>query len=57
MSGTDPQRWPSIPVADWRDTRDGLPLYTQVFGRVRLATESVHAPRALAACEAFAATT
>ena len=57
MSGTDTQRRPSIPVADWRDTRDGLPLYTQVFGRVRLANQPVHAPRAFVACEAFATTT
>jgi hypothetical protein len=32
-------RWPSIPVADWQDTRDTLQLYTQVVGKVRLANE------------------
>jgi hypothetical protein len=33
------ERWPSIPVADWQDTRDTLQLYTQVVGKVRLANE------------------
>ena len=32
MSG---ERWPSIPVAGWQDTRDTLHLYTQVVGKVR----------------------
>jgi hypothetical protein len=32
-------RWPSIPVAEWQDTRDTLQLYTQVVGKVRLANE------------------
>jgi hypothetical protein len=32
-------RWPSIPVADWQDTRDTLQLYTQVVGKVRLAND------------------
>jgi hypothetical protein len=31
--------WPSIPVADWEDTRDTLHLYLQVVGKVRLANE------------------
>jgi hypothetical protein len=57
MSGTDTQRWPSIPVADWQDTRDTLHLYTQVIGKVRLANEPVHAPRAFAAFEEFATKT
>lgn len=39
MAITNPVRWPSIPVADWRDTRDTLHLYTQVIGKVRLANE------------------
>jgi hypothetical protein len=30
-------RWPSIPVAEWQDTRDTLHLYTQVVGKIRLA--------------------
>jgi hypothetical protein len=29
------ERWPSIPVAGWQDTRDTLHLYTQVVGKVR----------------------
>ena len=36
---TDTRRWPTIPVASWRDTRDTLQLYTQVVGKVRLANE------------------
>jgi hypothetical protein len=39
LAVTDPERWPSIPVADWQDTRDTLHLYTQVIGKVRLANE------------------
>jgi hypothetical protein len=39
MAVTDPERWPSIRVADWQDTRDTLQLYTQVVGKVRLANE------------------
>lgn len=35
----DSDRWPSIPVAEWQDTRDTLQLYTQVVGKVRLANE------------------
>jgi hypothetical protein len=33
------ERWPSIPVGEWSDTRDTLHLYTQVVGKVRLANE------------------
>jgi hypothetical protein len=40
MATTDSDRWPSIPVADWHDTRDTLQLYTQVVGKVRLANEA-----------------
>src|SRR6476659_5024837 len=39
VRSTDSDRWPSIPVADWHDTRDTLQLYTQVVGKVRLANE------------------
>ena len=39
MTATGANRWPSIPVADWQDTRDTLQLYTQVVGKVRLANE------------------
>jgi hypothetical protein len=36
-----PERWPSIPVADWQDTRDTFQLYTQVVGKVRMANTPV----------------
>jgi uncharacterized protein DUF5996 len=39
MATTRANRWPSIPVAGWEDTRDTLHLYTQVVGKVRLANE------------------
>jgi hypothetical protein len=35
----DQQRWPSIPVAGWQETRDTLHLYTQVVGKIRMANE------------------
>jgi len=31
------ERWPELPYADWKDTRDTLHLWTQVVGKVRLA--------------------
>ena len=31
------QRWPELPLAAWRDTRDTLHLWTQVVGKIRLA--------------------
>jgi hypothetical protein len=39
MPPTATQRWPTIPVTGWQDTRDTLHLYTQVIGKVRLANE------------------
>jgi hypothetical protein len=33
------ERWPTIPVSDWQETRDTLHLYTQVVGKIRLANE------------------
>lgn len=34
---TDPNpNWPSIPVAEWHDTRDTLQLFTQIVGKVRM---------------------
>jgi hypothetical protein len=39
MVTTPRDRWPSIPVAGWEDTRDTLHLYTQAVGKVRLANE------------------
>ena len=29
--------WPSIPVAEWQDTRDTVHLWSQVVGKVRMA--------------------
>ena len=34
---SDAERWPELPLAAWRDTRDTLHLWTQVVGKVRLA--------------------
>jgi hypothetical protein len=31
------ERWPELPYAAWRDTRDTLHLFTQVIGKIRLA--------------------
>jgi Family of unknown function (DUF5996) len=39
MTSPRSQRWPSIPVAGWQETRDTLLLYTQVVGKIRLANE------------------
>ena len=39
MTSAQSQRWPSIPVVGWQDTRDTLILYTQVVGKIRLANE------------------
>src|SRR3954452_22529036 len=41
MTAGESQRhsWPSIPVADWQETRDTLQLWTQVVGKIRLARE------------------
>ena len=39
MTERESQRWPTIPVAGWQDTRDTLHLYTQVVGKIRLANE------------------
>lgn len=35
MSNTE--RWPELPYAAWKDTRDTLHLWTQVVGKIRLA--------------------
>ena len=35
MTTTD--RWPALPYAAWKDTRDTLHLWTQVVGKIRLA--------------------
>jgi len=31
------ERWPELPYAAWRDTRDTLQLWTQIVGKIRLA--------------------
>ena len=31
------QRWPTLPVAAWQDTRDTLQLWTQIVGKTKLA--------------------
>ena len=33
----DPDRWPELPYAAWKDARDTLHLWTQVVGKIRLA--------------------
>lgn len=33
------EQWPALPVADWKDTRDTLHIYTQVVGKVRMTNE------------------
>ena len=37
MTATSAQRWPELPYAAWKDTRDTLHLWTQVVGKIRLA--------------------
>jgi hypothetical protein len=37
VSRTTAERWPELPYASWKDTRDTLHLWTQVAGKVRLA--------------------
>src|SRR5215469_15618380 len=37
MTATSAQRWPELPYAVWKDTRDTLHLWTQVVGKIRLA--------------------
>ena len=37
MTATNLDRWPELPLAAWRDTRDTLHLWTQIVGKVRLA--------------------
>src|ERR1035441_4108547 len=36
MTAASAQRWPELPYAAWKDTRDTLHLWTQVVGKVRL---------------------
>jgi Family of unknown function (DUF5996) len=37
MTTPNLERWPELPHADWKETRDTLHLWTQVVGKVRLA--------------------
>jgi hypothetical protein len=30
------ERWPALPYAAWRETREALHLWTQIVGKVRL---------------------
>lgn len=34
---TVPERWPSLPLAEWQDTANTLHLWTQIVGKIRLA--------------------
>jgi hypothetical protein len=36
MTTTGEQRWPELPYAAWKDTRETLHLWTQVVGKIRL---------------------
>ena len=33
----NPETWPELPLAAWRDTRDTLHMWTQIVGKIRLA--------------------
>jgi hypothetical protein len=33
----DPKIWPSLPLAEWRDTHDTLHMWLQIVGKTRLA--------------------
>jgi hypothetical protein len=33
---TERAQWPSVPIAEWQDTRDTLQLWTQIVGKVRM---------------------
>ena len=37
MAAASTERWPELPYAAWKDTRDTLHLWTQIVGKVRLA--------------------
>ena len=32
----DPERWPRLPLDEWRDTRDTLHMWTQIAGKIRM---------------------
>jgi hypothetical protein len=37
MTAMTSDRWPELPYAAWKDTRDTLQLWTQIVGKIRLA--------------------
>ncbi len=37
---TSDSLWPPLPVAEWRETRDTLQLWTQIVGKVRMVNEA-----------------
>jgi hypothetical protein len=36
----NPETWPELPLAAWRDTRDSLHMWMQIVGKIRLAQAS-----------------
>src|SRR5499427_695086 len=55
LSIPDGNRWPELPYAAWKDTRDTLHLWTQIVGKIRLAqapwlNHSWHVALYLTAC-------
>jgi hypothetical protein len=36
MGVMDKAKWPALPLAQWRDTRDTLQLWLQIIGKVRM---------------------
>ncbi len=36
-SSRQPEFWPALPLAEWRETRDTLHMWTQIVGKVRMA--------------------
>ena len=37
--GMSTELWPALRVADWADTRDTLHMWTQIVGKIRMASE------------------
>jgi hypothetical protein len=37
MNPSQPQRWPALPLAEWKDTYATVHMWTQVVGKIRLA--------------------
>jgi hypothetical protein len=36
-SSPQPESWPALPLAEWRETRDTLHMWTQIVGKIRMA--------------------